>query len=299
MLQPVVLTPRANAVTALAHSPWAPVFAVGGQKQVLLYHTDTQELLGVLPFPEGNVFSVRFSRNGQLLLAAGGIEVMVVKGAALASFVYPEPGDRNMADANSTLANNSGYGSAIHNWTGTLYLRNSVLTGTCVNQGTLASSVHNFVSNGGCSAAYSGTPYLSTLGNYGGPSTGSGAALQTFALLPGSPAFDRGDAAYCEPTDQRGMSRYGVCDLGAFESQGFTMVYATGSNQAVDAGLAFSTPLAVTMTANAAAEPVGPGGNVTFAAPTSGASISTPPLAATTNLTGASPTVTANRIAGP
>ena len=74
ILQPVVLTSRANAVTALAHSPWAPVFAVGGQKQVLLYHTDTQELLGVLPFPEGNVFSVRFSRNGKLLLAAGGIE---------------------------------------------------------------------------------------------------------------------------------------------------------------------------------------------------------------------------------
>jgi hypothetical protein len=71
-LDPLVRSPRANAVTALASSPWAPVFAVAGQKQVALYHSDTLDLLGVLPFPEGMPYVLKFSRNGSLLLAGGG-----------------------------------------------------------------------------------------------------------------------------------------------------------------------------------------------------------------------------------
>jgi hypothetical protein len=71
-LDPVVQTSRANALTALAASPWAPLVAVGGQQQVLLYNSDTLELLGVLPFPEGEAHVLRFSRNGSLLLAGGG-----------------------------------------------------------------------------------------------------------------------------------------------------------------------------------------------------------------------------------
>jgi hypothetical protein len=71
-LEPVVRTARANALTALAASPWAPLVAVGGQKQVLLYHTETLDLVGVLPFPEGMPQVLKFSRNGGLLLAGGG-----------------------------------------------------------------------------------------------------------------------------------------------------------------------------------------------------------------------------------
>ena len=71
-LEPVVKAARDTAVTSLAASPWAPLVAVGGQKQVLLYHSDTLELLGVLPFPEGTPNVLRFSRNGSLLLAGGG-----------------------------------------------------------------------------------------------------------------------------------------------------------------------------------------------------------------------------------
>jgi Planctomycete cytochrome C/WD domain, G-beta repeat len=71
-LEPVVRTARPGALTALAHSPWAPLVAVAGQEQVLLYHSETLELLGVLPFPEGIPDVLRFSRNGGLLLAGGG-----------------------------------------------------------------------------------------------------------------------------------------------------------------------------------------------------------------------------------
>jgi WD40 repeat protein len=69
---PVVVTTKPNAVIALAASPWAPLVAVGGQKQVLLYHGDTLELVGVLPFAYGTPNVLRFSRNGGLLLAGGG-----------------------------------------------------------------------------------------------------------------------------------------------------------------------------------------------------------------------------------
>jgi hypothetical protein len=69
---PLVVARRPGAVLALAASPWAPLVAVGGQKQVLLYHADTGDFLGSLPFDHGQINSLKFSRNGKLLLAAGG-----------------------------------------------------------------------------------------------------------------------------------------------------------------------------------------------------------------------------------
>jgi WD40 repeat protein len=72
-LDPFVVTARPNAVTALASNPWSPLVAVGGQHQVLLYNADTRALLGVLPFPEGEPCVLKFSRNGSLLLAGGGV----------------------------------------------------------------------------------------------------------------------------------------------------------------------------------------------------------------------------------
>ncbi|MEP6673117.1 MAG: c-type cytochrome domain-containing protein, partial [Chthoniobacter sp.] len=72
-LEPYVRTAHNNAITALAVSPWAPLMAVGGQKQVLLYNTETLQPLGVLPFPEGFPAVLRFSRNGQVLLTGGGL----------------------------------------------------------------------------------------------------------------------------------------------------------------------------------------------------------------------------------
>jgi WD40 repeat protein len=70
--QPVVYTARGGAVTGLAASPWAPVVAVASYRQVVLYHSDSGQFLGVLPFPEGTPYVLRFSRDGAMLLAAGG-----------------------------------------------------------------------------------------------------------------------------------------------------------------------------------------------------------------------------------
>ena len=74
LLEPVVTPARPNVAGALAHSPWAPLTALAAPRQVLLYHSGTGELLGVLPFPEGGTpETLSFSRNGALLLAGGGI----------------------------------------------------------------------------------------------------------------------------------------------------------------------------------------------------------------------------------
>ena len=71
-LEPVVHTERSGPVIGLANNPWAPLIALAGQKQVLLYHSDSLELLGILPFAEGFPVDLKFSRNGKLIVAGGG-----------------------------------------------------------------------------------------------------------------------------------------------------------------------------------------------------------------------------------
>jgi WD40 repeat protein len=72
VLQPFYEMAHASMARSLATSPWAPLVAVTSQRQVLLYNTATLELVGILPFPEGQPNVVRFSRDGKLLLAGGG-----------------------------------------------------------------------------------------------------------------------------------------------------------------------------------------------------------------------------------
>ena len=70
--EPFVPQAKPGAVVAMASSPWAPLVAIAGHKQVLLYRTTDNHLVGVLPFPEGLIYVLKFSRNGDLLLAGGG-----------------------------------------------------------------------------------------------------------------------------------------------------------------------------------------------------------------------------------
>ena len=50
---PWSLPKRAAAASAIATSPWAPLVAIAGQKQVVLYNTDTSDLVGIIPYPDG------------------------------------------------------------------------------------------------------------------------------------------------------------------------------------------------------------------------------------------------------
>ena len=139
---------------------------------------------------------------------------------------------------------------------------------------------------------------LAPLGNYGGPT-------QTIALLPGSPAIGAGVIADYPgttipmTTDQRGEPLASPKpDIGAFQSQGFTLTPVAGSTpQSAETGTAFAKPLAVTVTPNDANDPVN-GGVITFTAPTSGASANLSAGSATIAGGSASIGATANATAG-
>ena len=142
------------------------------------------------------------------------------------------------------------------------------------------------------------SPLLASLGNYGGPT-------QTMPPLPGSPVIGGGSTVLIPAgitTDQRGEPRIvnGTVDIGAFESQGFTLTPVAGSTpQGTPVNSPFANPLAVIVTANNPLEPVA-GGVVTFSAPASGASAN---LSASSPVTigsngQASVTATANAIGG-
>jgi hypothetical protein len=80
---------------------------------------------------------------------------------------------------------------------------------------SLGSAGNNLDSDGSCNLNGSGDltnidPLLQPLAFNGGPTA-------TRALLPGSPAVDRGNKAHCTATDQRGVVRGAACDIGAFE----------------------------------------------------------------------------------
>jgi hypothetical protein len=77
---PVIELPnlqRPLPVLSMAVSPWAPLLAVASQQHVRLIHTESQQGLGNLPFPEGVPQVIRFSHDGSILMVAGGRPVQL------------------------------------------------------------------------------------------------------------------------------------------------------------------------------------------------------------------------------
>lgn len=72
-LEPITVTKRTTTVADLATSPWAPLLAITGQKQILLYHTDSLRLAAVLPYDAGQPETLSFHPSGKYLLAGGGV----------------------------------------------------------------------------------------------------------------------------------------------------------------------------------------------------------------------------------
>ncbi|MCB0048647.1 MAG: Ig-like domain repeat protein, partial [Caldilinea sp.] len=195
---------------------------------------------------------------------------------------------------NVSLVANQGNGGGIYNNpSGTLHMRNVLMAGSvggvdCSSEeGVIAENSNNLVADGTCEAALSGEPLLGEFGDYGGD-------MQTVPLLPGSPAIDAGNGAVCPATDQRGVARPvgNGCDIGAFESRGFTLAKGTGDSQSTPWDMAFAAPITVAVS-SAYTEPVD-GGRVTYVGPLSSAG--TAPITGTATITGgaASFTPTAN-----
>ena len=136
--------------------------------------------------------------------------------------------------------------------------------GNCDNE--FSAGGNNLSGSTSCGAKFSKVDalLLGSLGDYGGDT-------DTIPLLPGSPAIDGGLNCAGGGFDQRGFPRFGTCDIGAFESQGFNVTVAEGNNQSTLLNATFPTPLDVNIAPKQPGEPVN-GGQITFTAPASGAS---------------------------
>ncbi len=202
---------------------------------------------------------------------------------------------------NSAFSGGSAYqGGGIFNG-GTFNVTNSIVannTGSNCFAFYAIGGSHNLANDGTCGAGFTNSSaiLLSALGNYGG-------STPTLALLPGSAAIDAGNDAICAAApvnnlDQRGLSRaQGThCDIGAFESRGFTLTISGGNNQSTHTNTAFANPLALNVT-SASGDPVN-GGRVTFTAPASGASTNPATNNATVTGGAVSQSVTANATGG-
>lgn len=68
----VVKTERKLPVLAMAANPWSPLLAVSGYQHIRLFDITSRKQIGAFAFPEGIPHVLQFSRNGGVLLAAGG-----------------------------------------------------------------------------------------------------------------------------------------------------------------------------------------------------------------------------------
>jgi len=197
----------------------------------------------------------------------------------------------NIDSSNPTLTNvvfsgndASYYGGGVYNKQSSPVINNTILWGDSALNGT---EIYNSAStptisssdiqgcmpggvwNPACGTDGGGNidadPLLGGLGDYGG-------FTQTLPLLPGSAAIDSGDDTICPESDQRGVVRpQGAgCDMGAYESRGFTLTQVSGDGQGALVNTPFAEPLVVGVS-SAYDEPVD-GGVVTFTAPLSGPS---------------------------
>ena len=153
---------------------------------------------------------------------------------------------------------------------------------------------------GGESGSNSGTAFSAGVGNLDRDPLFANRASGDLRLLAGSPAIDAGSNSGAPADDLRGLPRpvQAQVDIGAYETQGFTLTVSGGSGQSARIGQLFAEPLTVTLTSPT--EPVGPGAVLTVTAPASGAGLAaSSPYTVAGNSSGVGSTaVRANLLAG-
>ena len=109
-----------------------------------------------------------------------------------------------------------------------LNMTNSILRGACNISSSTAWIIDagNLYNTQGFACPGTGNlfdyPRLLNLDNYGGPT-------ETIKLQYNSDAINAGHPTYCAPTDQRGVARGVVCDMGAYEAADLTDLSVTAS----------------------------------------------------------------------
>jgi hypothetical protein len=180
-------------------------------------------------------------------------------------------GDLVISESTITLGSSTIGGNGIWNDSGTVSLADTIVAqnygGNCV--GPLSDGGSNIDSGTSCSfgpgnGSLSNTdPLLRPIEDNGGP-------IPTHALSAGSPAIDKADPAHCPTLDQRGASRRGSCDVGAYEYGGTLTVLFSTTNPAL-----LATPVTFTATV-VEGDLATPTGNVVFSV--DGAVVDTRPL---------------------
>jgi 5-hydroxyisourate hydrolase-like protein (transthyretin family) len=163
----------------------------------------------------------------------------------------------------STVSSNTASGGGIDNGSGgTVTLQNSILAGNLASTGVpgpdctgpISSSGFNLLGNSSDCAFTSGTGDLTNVDPNLGELIGPSGAPKYRPLLSGSPAIDAGNPAGCRDdngdllgTDQRGVTRVGTCDMGAYEFTTPGLVASlsvlNGDQQITATGSAFPNPL--------------------------------------------------------
>ncbi len=168
----------------------------------------------------------------------------------------------------------------------------SIRGGTFTGSNNLIDDSSGSLITGGTGNIVGQPAVLGALGSFSGPT-------QTVPLLPGSPAIDAGSCAGGYH-DQRGIAQIGAaCDIGAFESQGFTLTITGGNAQSTPVGTPFPLPLTLSVAANSVGEPV-QGGQVAYTvSPVSGAAATLSANSAAIDGSGAASVMaTANAVPG-
>ena len=98
--------------------------------------------------------------------------------------------------------------------------------------GSIVDSGYNIDDDGSCGFTSPSISDYAALDTTLGPLANNGDPTQTIALLPASPAIDYVPAADCPATDQRGLARRVPCDIGAFDTDGFTVTTSSLPNGA-------------------------------------------------------------------
>jgi MBG domain (YGX type)/Right handed beta helix region/PKD domain/Matrixin len=217
-----------------------------------------------------------FNKYGTTTLTNCTIASNTSAGGFKAGGVFNVSGTTSLIDCtvSGNIGQSASNGTGILNQTGTTNLVNTIVAGTVGHtdvEGTFTSQGNNLIGNiGGSSVSFgwvgsdlTGTP-TALLNAQLGPLANNGGPTQTEALLPTSPALNHGNAALAPTTDERGLTRFGNTDIGAYEDdfKVFTTAdsgagslrqaiananTATGANTVVFTSL-FNTPQTITLT---------------------------------------------------
>jgi len=225
----------------------------GGNQNLLILNSSTvSDNLSAGIFTVGgatlNNSTISGNTGGQGGIVGGGGSTIILNNSTVSGNVAEyNPGggiytNGTLTLNNSTVSGNTsqGYaGGGIYNESGAVTLQNSILAGNTSSgsgpdcYGAINSAGYNLIGNtADCAITGDTTGNITGIDPLLGPLQYNGGATLTQVLMRSSPAINAGNPAGCTDhlgnplnTDQRGVTRVGRCDIGAYEYETIQEVY--------------------------------------------------------------------------